>query len=210
MISPAARIPALGFVLAAAIAPALAAQAAPPTFRIDPAHTQVMFRVRHLGVAWVTGKFREFTGSFVLDSVDLARSSATMTIRTASVDTENERRDNDLRSPNFFAADSFPEITFRSTSVERGTEPGTYRMHGELTIRRATRPITLDVEQIGVRTMSGRDGPVALAGFVLTGRINRFDYGLTWNRLIEGVNVVGEEVRITVEVEARAALGGGR
>jgi polyisoprenoid-binding protein YceI len=180
----------------------LAAQA--PVFTIDRAHTQVLFRVRHMGVAYVTGKFREFEGSFAFDSTNLAASSARLAIRTASVDTENDRRDTHLRSPDFFAADSFPEITFLSRQVERGRAPGTYRVTGDLTIRGITRPITLDAELVGMRVVPGQQGSAIVAGWVLTGSVNRHDYGLRWNRLIEGVNVVGDDVRITVEVEARA------
>ncbi len=181
---------------------ALSAQA--PQFTLDRNHTRVLFRVRHMGVAFVTGQFKEFTGGFTLDTANLANSSAELTIQTTSVDTENERRDNDLRSPNFFAADSFPQITFRGTRVERGAEPGTYRLTGDLTIRGTTRPITLDVETVGMRTIAGQQGRMHVAGFVLTGRLNRSDYGLRWNAMVEGVGVVSEEVRITVEVEARA------
>lgn len=184
------------------VAPALPAQA--PAFTLDRNHTQVMFRVRHMGVANVTGQFREFEGSFVLDTVNLANSSAQITIRTASVDTENERRDNHLRSPDFFAADSFPEITFRSTRVERGAGAGMYRMTGDLTMRGVTRPVTLDVEMTGIRTLTGQQGRQHVAGFMLTGRVNRFDYGLRWNNIIEGVGVVSDEVRLAIEAEARA------
>jgi len=185
-----------------AIAPTLRAQA--PQFTLDRNHTRVLFRVRHMGVAFVTGQFKEFTGGFTLDTANLANSSAELTIQTASVDTEHERRDADLRSPNFFAADSFPEITFRSTRVERGAEPGTYRMTGDLTIRGTTRPITLDVETVGMRTITGQQGRQIVAGFVLTGRLNRFDYGLRWNSMVEGVSVVADEVRLTIEAEAGA------
>jgi polyisoprenoid-binding protein YceI len=196
--------PVLFAVLAAVTAaPALPAQQA-PQFTLDRNHTRVLFRVRHMGVAFVTGQFKEFTGGFVLDTVNLANSSAQLTIQTASVDTENERRDNDLRSTNFFAADSFPQITFQSTRVERGTSPGTYRLTGDLTMRGVTRAITLEVETVGARTITGQQGRTHVMGLVLTGRLNRFDYGLRWNNMIEGVGVVGEEVRITVEAEARA------
>jgi polyisoprenoid-binding protein YceI len=192
----------LAALAVAAIAPVLLAQA--PQFTLDRNHTQIMFRARHMGVANVTGQFREFEGSFVLDTVTLANASAQITIRTASVDTENERRDNHLRSPDFFAADSFPEITFRSTRVERGSGPGIYRMTGDLTMRGVTRPVTLDVEMTGTRAITGQQGRQYVAGFMLTGRVNRFDYGLRWNNMIEGVGVVGEEIRITIEAEARA------
>jgi polyisoprenoid-binding protein YceI len=191
-------------LLAPAAADPVAAQAL--NFSIDRAHTQVMFRVRHLGVAWVTGRFTQYEGSFVLDTVNVANSSATLTIQTASVNTNNERRDADLRSNNFFAADSFPEITFRSTRAERGSAPGTYRLTGDLTMRGTTRPITLEVETTGMRESAGQRGRQLLAGFVLTGRLNRHDYGLRWNNLVEGVSVVGEEVRLTIEVEARAPI----
>jgi len=189
-------------LIAAAVAPALLAQA--PQFSLDRNHTRVLFRVRHMGVAFVTGQFKEFSGGFVLDTVNPGNSSAQITIQTASVDTENERRDADLRSPNFFAADSFPQITFRSTRVERGPEPGTYRLTGDLTMRGITRPITLDVETVGMRTITGQQGRQIVAGFLLTGRLNRFDYGLRWNSLVEGVQVVADEVRLTIEAEARA------
>jgi polyisoprenoid-binding protein YceI len=163
----------------------------------------VTFRVRHLGVAWVSGEFREFTGSFTFDTTNLAAASARLTIQTASVDTENERRDNHLRSPDFFAADSFPQITFQSRNVERGTAPGMYRLVGDLTIRGITRPITLDVEVTGMRTIQGQQGRTVVAGFSLSGRVNRFDYGLRWNNVIEGTYVVADEVRIQVDIEAR-------
>jgi polyisoprenoid-binding protein YceI len=200
--TPASRTLCVTAFALAAVARTLPAQA--PRFTLDRNHTQVQFRVRHMGVAFVTGKFREFEGSFTLDTADLATASAQIAIRTASVDTENERRDADLRSSNFFAADSFPEITFRSSRVERGRDPGTYRMTGDLTIRGITRPITLDVELLGMRTITNAQGRQIVAGFQLTGRLNRFDYGLQWNRMVEGVTVVSDEVRITIEAEARA------
>lgn len=195
-------------LLTTLMAPALAGRASAQAlnFSIDPNHTQVMFRVRHLGISWVTGRFATYTGAFVFDSTNLAGSSAQLTIQTASVTTENERRDNHLRSPDFFAADSFPQITFQSTRVERGTSPGTYRITGDLTIRGITRPITLDAELTGIRVATSQRGRQALAGFLLTGRVNRFEYGLRWNNLTEGINIVGDEVRITVEVEARAPV----
>jgi len=198
------RIALIAALTLAAAAPTLCAQA--PQFNLDRNHTRVLFRVRHMGVAYVTGQFTDFAGGFVLDTVNPGNSSAQITIQTASVNTENERRDADLRSNNFFAADSFPQITFRSTRVERGPDPGTYRMSGDLTMRGVTRPVTLDIETVGMRTITSQQGRQIVAGFVLTGRLNRFDYGLHWNSLVEGVQVVGDEVRLTIEAEARAPI----
>jgi polyisoprenoid-binding protein YceI len=192
-------------VLAATLVPAAPAAAQSPAqgWTIDRAHSQVTFRVRHMGVAWVNGEFKEFTGSFSFDTTNLAAAAAQLTIQTASIDTENERRDNHLRSPDFFAADSFPQITFQSRRVERGSGPGMYRLVGDLTIRGVTRPVTLDVEVGGMRVVQGREGRSVVAGFSLSGRVNRLDYGLRWNNIVEGVNVVADEVRIQVDVEAR-------
>lgn len=186
------------------LAEAAHAQAIP--FTIDVAHSRIGFRARHLAVTWVEGRFRSFTGTFAFDSVNVENTTAEATIQVASVFTDNERRDNDLRSGNFFAADSFPEIRFVSRRVERGPTPGTYRMTGELTIRGTTRPITLDVEVTGPRPITTRQGRQLLMGVTMTGRLNRHDYGLRWNNVIEGVQVVGDEIRLDIVVEARAAL----
>jgi polyisoprenoid-binding protein YceI len=171
-------------------------------YEVDPAHTQVMFKVRHMGVSTVTGRFGRFAATFAWDPEDPGASWVTATIDAASIDTDNDRRDNHLRSADFFAADSYPTLTFRSTRVE-AVEEGRLRVAGDLSIRGVTRPIVLDVLLEGA-TVGGEGRPIT--GWTAEATINRKDYGLTWNRLTEaGGWVVGEDVRIVLEVEARGA-----
>jgi polyisoprenoid-binding protein YceI len=192
-------------VLAAVPGPA-AGQAPLPDglveYEVDPSHTQVMFKVRHMGVSTVTGKFNRFAATFAYDAADPASSWVTATIDAASIDTDNDRRDNHLRSGDFFAADSFPNLTFQSTRVEPAGE-GRLRVAGDLSIRGVTKPIVLVVTLEGATTGQG-GRPVT--GWTAEATINRKDYGLAWNRLTEaGGWVVGDEVRIVLEVEARGA-----
>lgn len=182
----------------------LAAQAPLPDglveYEVDTSHTQVMFKVRHMGVSTVTGKFNRFAATFAYDAADPTASWVTATIDTASIDTENERRDNHLRSADFFAADSFPNLTFKSTRVEEVGE-GRLRVAGDLSIRGVTKPVVLDVTLDGATV--GQGGR-PITGWTAETTINRKDYGLAWNRLTEaGGWVVGDEVRIVLEVEAR-------
>ena len=179
-----------------------AAQPATPftptnTWAPDPAHSAVGFRVRHLGITWVNGTFKQWTADLKYDPTNPEAATVVARIQSASVDTDNERRDNDLRSANYLAADSFPEITFTSKKVERAGE-GRLRITGDLTIRGVTRPVVLDAEIGGVlSTPRGRR-----TAFSATTTIKRQDYGITLNRLMEGAQVVGDDVRITIDIEA--------
>jgi polyisoprenoid-binding protein YceI len=169
-------------------------------YEVDPSHTQVMFKVRHMGVSTVTGKFNRFAATFAYDPDDPSASWVTATIDAASVDTDNDRRDNHLRSPDFFAADSYPTLTFQSTGVEE-VEDGRLRVAGDLSIRGVTRPVVLDVVLEGA-TVGSEGRPIV--GWTAETTVNRKDYGLRWNRLTEaGGWVVGDDVRIVLEVEAR-------
>jgi len=169
-------------------------------YEVDPSHTQVMFKVRHMGVSTVTGKFNRFAATFAYDPENPSASWVTATIDAASVDTDNERRDNHLRSPDFFAADSYPTLTFQSTGVEQ-VEDGRLRVAGDLTIRGVTQPVLLDVVLEGA-TVGSEGRPIV--GWTAETTVDRQDYGLRWNRLTEaGGWVVGDEVRIVLEVEAR-------
>ena len=169
-------------------------------YEIDPAHTQVMFKVRHMGVSTVTGRFSRFAATFAWDPDDVEASWLTATIDAASIDTDNDRRDNHLRSPDFFAADSYPTLTFQSTRVE-AVEEGRLRVAGDLSIRGVTKPVVLDVVLEGA-TVGGEGQPIT--GWTAETTINRKDYGLMWNRLTEaGGWVVADDVRIVLEVEAR-------
>jgi len=162
----------------------------------DPAHSAVAFRVRHLGITWVNGTFGQWTADLSYDPNKPGAASVTAHIQTASISTGNDRRDNDLRT-NYLAADSFPEIAFTSTRVER-VAPDRLRITGDLTIRGITHLVVLDADVGGVlATPRGRR-----TAFSATTSIKRQDYGISLNRFMEGAQIVGDEVRITIDVEA--------
>jgi polyisoprenoid-binding protein YceI len=178
------------------------AVAEPMPFRIDPGHSLIGFNVRHF-FSRTPGRFKDFNGTIQLDEKNLAASSVEVTIQTASVDTENERRDGDLRSANFFHADSFPTITFKSTRVVPG--PGkSFLIYGDLDMHGVKKPVTLEAELMGVGqvAMGGRP-PRTIAGFEAKTTINRKDFGLTWNRVLDqGGTMLGDDVTITLQIEA--------
>ena len=180
---------------------AAAPSAAPGAFVLDASHTNVMFRVKHLGINTVTGRFGKFSGSFTWDSTAPALGSVNVSIDAASVDTDIERRDNHLRSEDFFFVEQHPTITFASRNVRR-VEGNRYKVLGDLTIRGVTKPVVLDAELTGLlKLQSGTE----VAAISATTTINRFDYGLAWNRLTEGVANVAPEVEIVLNIEARKA-----
>jgi polyisoprenoid-binding protein YceI len=200
---------AAAFALAAysypAASPASEPDAAEPlpaglaTYVLDRDHTEVGFRVRHLGISDVSGQFSHYDATLEMDPARLATLRTTATIRAASVDTRNERRDEHLRSDDFFAAEAFPTLTFRRTGV-RNVRGDRFELLGDLTIRGVTRPVVLDAELVG--TASGPMGDERVALSAVT-RINRFDYGLAWNRAVEaGGLVVAREVEIRLDVQA--------
>ncbi len=162
----------------------------------DPAHSAINFRVRHLGITWVNGTFGQWTVDLNYDPSKPEAASVTAHIQTASVTTGNDRRDNDLRQ-NYLAVDSFPEITFVSKRVEQ-VAPDKLRISGDLTMRGVTRPVVLDADIGGVLTTS-RGRRVA---FSATTTIKRQDYGITRNGFLEGAQIVGDNVRITIDIEA--------
>lgn len=168
---------------------------APNVWTIDKSHSELGFRIRHF-MSRVSGTFRDWQGTVTVD--DTARwenGAVAVTIQAASIFTDNDRRDADLRSPNFFAADSFPTIAFRSTRIERSG--GKARIHGELTMRGVTRPVILEGEFLGLQ----RTGSVLRAGFAASTTINRLDYGITWNRVVEGGGVtLGDDVAIDMTI----------
>lgn len=179
-------------------APAAAAPSPTPTNRwsADPAHSAVNFRVRHLGITWVNGSFGQWTADLSFDPAKPEAASATAKIQAATITTGNDRRDTDLRQ-NYLAVDSFPEITFTSTKVER-TAPDHLRITGNLTIRGITHSVVLETDIGGVlNAQRGRR-----VAFSATTTIKRQDYGISLNRFMEGAQVVGDDVRITIDVEA--------
>jgi polyisoprenoid-binding protein YceI len=172
--------------------------AAPTIWAIDPAHSEVGFAVKHLMVATVKGVFRTFTGKVVLNEQNLAASSIEADVDVASIDTRQEQRDAHLRSPDFFDAENFPTIAFRSTKVER-LRHGHYRAAGELSIRGVTREVVLDVEETG---RGGDPWGGQRIGYSATTKINREDFGLTWNQALEtGGVLVSADVKITLDVQ---------
>ncbi len=165
----------------------------------DLVHSSINFTVRHLMVSKVRGRFSRWAGSLEMDDRDPTSGRVEVSIETASLDTGVEQRDAHLRSADFFDAERFPTLTFRSSRLEKSGD-GAYRLTGDLTMHGVTRPVTLDVEYAG----SAKDpwGGVR-AGFSARTAIDRRDFGLTWNQLLEAGGVaVGEKVEIGIEVEA--------
>ena len=174
--------------------------AAPTTWHIDTAHSDAEFAVRHMMISTVKGHFAEVTGTVVMNEADPAASVVDVTIPVASIDTRDAKRDAHLKSADFFDADHYPTITFKSTRVT-GDVQGTFTIAGNLTMRGVSRPVTLEVEAAG----RGKDpwgGEVA--GFSAKTKVNRKDFGLEWNVALEtGGVLVGDEVKISLEVELK-------
>jgi polyisoprenoid-binding protein YceI len=168
------------------------------TWAIDAAHTNAEFAVKHLMISTVRGRFADVTGTVELDAENPASSSVNVTINVASIDTRQEQRDAHLRSADFFDVANFPVLTFKSTRVIPDG-PGAFRVDGNLTIRGVTKPVTLRVTEEG-RTRDPWGGD--RVGFSGSTKINRRDFGLTWNQVLEaGGFAVGDEVKITLDVE---------
>lgn len=176
-------------ILAAAIA-----QAA-DTYHVDRVHSAVAFKVRHI-VSKVPGKFTDFDGLIVLDREDMTKSSVEFSIKAASIDTDNERRDGHLRSSDFFDVENHPEITFKSTAISKAGE-NKYNVTGEFTMRGTTKSITIPVEVLGL------SGDNSTAGFETSFTINRQDYGVKWNNAMEGGGMLlGDDVDVTINIES--------
>jgi polyisoprenoid-binding protein YceI len=167
------------------------------TWEIDPAHSSAQFAVRHMMLNKVRGEFGKLTGTLELDEKDLTRSSVQATVDAASINTREPNRDKHLRSADFFDVDKHPTLTFKSKQLKR--ESGRLKMLGDLTIRGVTREVVFDVEP-GPGVVKGPHGN--RRGASATTRINRKEFGLTWNRPIDAAGVlVSEEVEITVDVQ---------
>ena len=168
-------------------------------WEIDTTHSDVQFTVRHMVVTKVRGRFTRWAGSIELDEKDLARSSVKVRIEAGSIETGLADRDAHLRSADFLDVARYPHLEFRSTGIERVDEER-YRIHGDLNIRGVTHPVTLEAEMGGIKA----DPWGSLrAGFSARTRIDRRDFGLTWNQVLEaGGLLVGEKVDIELEVEA--------
>jgi len=167
------------------------------TWKIDPAHSELRFRIRHF-MSRVSGSFTDWEGSITGEPSAWSDGSVSVVIRASSIDTGNDRRDNDLRSPNFFDAATYPELRFQSRSVRVQGE--SIAVAGDLTIRDVTRPVTLNGSFLGLSP--GREGHDRV-GFEVTTTINRLDYGVKWNRAVEGGGLMlGDDVSIEITIEA--------
>jgi polyisoprenoid-binding protein YceI len=168
-------------------------------WNIDAAHSGINFSIRHMVFSKVRGRFTKYIGKVELDEEDLTRSSVEATIAAASIDTGTPQRDDHLRSADFFDAEKFPELRFRSSRIEK-LDDARYRLTGELTIRDVTREISLDVEYGGRAADPWGNQRV---GFIAKGELDRKDFGLHWNQALEAGGVlVGNRVDIELEVQA--------
>lgn len=185
-------------VLAAFVLGLAAPGARAATWDIDPSHSQVGFVVKHLVVAKVRGSFSTFSGTVTLDDKDITKSKVEVTIDPATVDTGNEKRDAHLKGGDFFDVATHKAWKFVSTKVEKG-EGQTLKVTGDLTLHGVTKPVVLMVEGPSPEMKDPNGKPhVALSA---TTTIKRQEFGLTWNRAIEGGSVVGDDVKIELEVE---------
>lgn len=166
-------------------------------YALDGSHTHIGFSVRHLGISNVKGKFNKFEGEIVLDEADISRSSVRVKIDPASIDTNNDRRDSDLRGEEFFDVAKFPAATFVSKRVEK--KGPDLQVTGDLTIRDVTREVVIPFTMSGPLKSANGQKRMGAEGTLV---INRFDYGLKWNRMTEAVAVVAPEVRIELSIEA--------
>lgn len=169
------------------------------TWTIDKAHSRIGFNVLHMAISEVEGEFTDFDAKVVSKSDDFHDADVEFTAKVASIDTENERRDNHLKSDDFFNAEKFPEIKFKGKLVKEGNA---YKLKGDFTMRDVTKPVTFDVVYGGtIDTGRGMK-----AGFKVTGTINRKDYNLKWdNRLAGGELVVSDDVDIVCKIEMNKA-----
>lgn len=164
---------------------------------LDPTHSEIQFKVKHLMITTVTGSLKVLNASLTSASDNFEQAKVNFEAETGSIDTGNTDRDNHLKSGDFFDADQFPKITFESTSFTK--EDDDYTLEGNLTIKDVTKPVKIAVEFGGIATDPWGN---TKAGFTISGKINRTDFGLTWNAALEtGGVMVSEEVKIAGELQ---------
>jgi len=168
------------------------------TYVFDKVHSSIGFQIRHL-FSNVPGKFDDFTGTIQFDEANPEQSSVEVNIKTASIDTGVKMRDDDLRSPNFFDAEKYPETAFKSKSV-KATGNNTFDVTGDLTMHGVTKEVVLKVELIG-KGAGMKPGSI-VSGWDATTALKRSEFALAWNKVIEGTQVVGDDVKIELHIEA--------
>jgi polyisoprenoid-binding protein YceI len=180
----------------ALLLPALAV-ADPIVYKVDSDHSGVSFTIRHF-VSNVPGRFKDFDGAIKYDPQNPAASTVNFTIQSASIDTDNTDRDNHLKGPDFFDVTKFPTLTFSSTAV-KAVDADTLEVTGELTIKGVTKKVTVPVDLLGsVKTPRGEK-----AGFETAFKLDRKEYGITWNRALDnGGAILGDDVKVSISIEA--------
>lgn len=168
------------------------------TWTIDPLHSEILFKIRHLVISTVTGSFQKFEGHAVSEADGFNNAKVYLTIDVKSIDTNQAQRDVHLQNGDFFSADLYPQITFESTSFVN-TGGNNFVMVGDLTLRGVTKPVELNVEYGGSqRSLQG----VVKHGFEVTGVINRMDFGMTWNVLTDTGNLgLGENIKLVANIQ---------
>jgi polyisoprenoid-binding protein YceI len=168
------------------------------TWKIDASHSEITFKVKHLVISTVSGKFNEFDATVEAEKDDFSDAQVSFSAKIDSITTGNEQRDGHLKSADFFDAAGHPELTFKSTSMKH-ISGADYELTGDLTIRGTTKPVTLKTEFGGIQNDFYGN---TVAGFELTGKINRQEFGLTWSAVTEaGGIVVSDDVKLAVNVE---------
>jgi len=165
---------------------------------LDPMHSEVQFKVKHLVISTVSGFFKSFEGELETDNDDFTNAKISFSLDINSIDTNQSQRDEHLKSAEFFDAEKYPKISFKSTSFTK-TGDEEYKLAGDLTVKDVTKQLTLDVEFGGsADDFYGN----TKAGFEITGKINRKDFGLTWSGVTEaGAVVVGEDIKLLINVQ---------
>lgn len=173
--------------------------AAAETYEVDPMHTQILFKVKHLGISTVTGSFKKFQGAIQYDPKNVEKSSVEVTIDTASIDTGIEKRDEHLRSSDFFDVKKYPAATFKSTKIKK-VGKGKLAVEGDLTLKGVTKKVMLEVQEGGRAKDPWGNERIA---FEAKTALDRKDFGITWNKKLDtGGLVVSEEVKIEIHLEA--------
>lgn len=168
------------------------------TWALDAAHSEVTFKIKHMMISNVTGNFSQFDAKAETNGDDFTTAKITFTAEVNSINTNSEQRDGHLKSPDFFDVATFPKITFASTSLDKKTDD-TFVLNGNLTIKDVTKSIALNVDFGGIAKDPWGN---TKAGFTLEGKLNRKDFGLTWNAATEaGGILVGEELKIQAEIQ---------
>ena len=174
------------------------ATAAITKWTLDPAHSEVQFKIKHLVISTVTGSFKTFQGTAQTEGDSFHNAQVELSLDVDSIDTNNEMRDGHLKGDDFFEAAKFPSIKFQSTSFTKASGDD-YKLTGDLTIKDVTKPVTLDVEYGGTAVDFYGN---TKAGFEVSGKINRKDYNLSWGGITEaGAIVLGDEVKLIFNVQ---------